>query len=47
VLEVKSSLLKPLARIGRPALSWAHDRIVERGLAQFEQHALETRKATE
>ena len=47
VLDVNSSLLRPLARIGRPALSWAHDRIVERGLAQFEQHALETRKATE
>jgi uncharacterized protein YndB with AHSA1/START domain len=40
-LEVRSSLLRPLASIGRPALSWAHDRIVERGLAQFEQHALE------
>ena len=41
VLDVKSSLLRPLARVGRPALSWAHDRIVERGLAQFEVHALE------
>jgi hypothetical protein len=46
-LEVRSSLLRPLATIGRPALSWAHDRIVERGLVQFEQHALETRKPAE
>jgi uncharacterized protein YndB with AHSA1/START domain len=46
-LEVRSSLLRPLATIGRPALSWAHDRIVERGLVQFEQHALESRKLAE
>ena len=39
-LEVQSSLLKPLAVVARPALSWAHDRIVERGLAQFEAYAL-------
>ncbi|MEX2100519.1 MAG: SRPBCC family protein [Acidimicrobiia bacterium] len=40
-LEVRSSLLRPLASVARPALSWAHDRIVERGLVQFEQHALD------
>ena len=40
-LEVRSSLLRPLASIARPALSWAHDRIVERGLVQFEAHALD------
>ena len=40
-LEVRSSLLRPLATIGRPALAWGHDRIVERGLAQFESHALD------
>ncbi len=39
-LEVRSSLLRPLATIARPALSWAHDRIVERGLTQFEARAL-------
>ena len=47
MLNVRSSLLRPLATIGRPALSWAHDRIVERGLAQFELHALESRKPAE
>jgi uncharacterized protein YndB with AHSA1/START domain len=46
-LEVRSSLLRPLATVGRPALSWAHDQIVERGLAQFELHALESRKPAE
>jgi hypothetical protein len=39
-LEVQSPLLRPLATVGRPALSWAHDRIVERGLVQFEERAL-------
>jgi len=41
-LDVRSSLLRQLAVVARPMLSWAHDRIVERGLAQFEQHALAT-----
>ncbi len=40
-LDVQSSLLRPLATIARPALAWAHDRIVERGLVQFESHALD------
>ena len=40
-LEVTSALLRPLSVVARPALAWAHDRIVERGLEQFEQHALE------
>jgi hypothetical protein len=42
-LDVRSHLLRPLAAVARPALSWAHDRIVERGLAQFEAHALTDR----
>jgi hypothetical protein len=40
-LEVQSSLLRPLATIARPALKWAHDQVVERGLVQFESHALD------
>ena len=43
-LEVQSPRLRPLATIGRPALAWAHDRIVERGLAQFEARALQARR---
>jgi uncharacterized protein YndB with AHSA1/START domain len=42
-LEVRSGMLRPLAAVARPALAWAHDRIVERGLAQFEEHALAER----
>jgi predicted DNA repair protein MutK len=36
-------MLRVLALVGRPAMAWAHDRIVERGLAQFEGHALRER----
>jgi uncharacterized protein YndB with AHSA1/START domain len=42
-LELRAPLLRTLALVGRPAMAWAHDRIVERGLAQFEAHALEDR----
>jgi hypothetical protein len=41
-LNVRSSLLRPFATVARPALKWAHDRIVERGLEQFEQRALQS-----
>jgi uncharacterized protein YndB with AHSA1/START domain len=40
-LSVTSPLLRPLSTVARPALAWAHDRIVERGLAQFETYALD------
>jgi Polyketide cyclase / dehydrase and lipid transport len=46
-LNVESGLLRPLATVARPALSWAHDRIVERGLDQFEERALQNRKHVE
>jgi hypothetical protein len=46
-LNVRSALLRPLATVARPALSWAHDRIVERGLDQFEERALQNRKHVE
>ena len=42
-LSVTSPLLRPFSLVARPALAWAHDRIVERGLAQFETYALEER----
>jgi predicted DNA repair protein MutK len=42
-LELQSPLLRTLAFVGRPAMAWAHDRIVERGLVQFEGHALQER----
>jgi hypothetical protein len=46
-LDVQSPLLRPMATVARPALSWAHDRIVERGLDQFEERALQTRRMAE
>jgi hypothetical protein len=42
-LELRAPVLRSLARVARPAMAWAHDRIVERGLAQFEGHALQAR----
>jgi uncharacterized protein YndB with AHSA1/START domain len=42
-LDLRAPLLRSLAVVGRPAMAWAHDRIVERGLAQFEGHALRGR----
>ena len=42
-LEVQAPLLRSFARVARPAMAWAHDRIVERGLVQFEDHALRER----
>ena len=42
-LDLRAPLLRSLARVARPAMAWAHDRIVERGLVQFEGHALRER----
>ena len=41
--ELRAPLLRTVAIFGRPAMAWAHDRIVERGLTQFEGHALRER----
>jgi len=40
---LSSPLLRSFAVLARPAMAWAHDRIVERGLEQFEGHALQER----
>jgi uncharacterized protein YndB with AHSA1/START domain len=42
-LDLRAPLLRSFARVARPAMAWAHDRIVERGLEQFEGHALQER----
>jgi uncharacterized protein YndB with AHSA1/START domain len=42
-LDLRAPFLRSLAVVARPAMAWAHDRIVERGLAQFEGHALRDR----
>lgn len=41
--RLRAPLLRTLAIVGRPAMAWGHDRIVERGLVQFEGHALRER----
>ncbi len=42
-LELRAPVLRAMAVVARPAMAWAHDRIVERGLEQFEGHALRGR----
>ena len=39
-LEVQGRMLDALATVARPALTWAHDRIVERGRRDFARRAL-------
>jgi hypothetical protein len=39
-LELANPVLRNLARAARPAMVWAHDRVVAAGVAQFEQRAL-------
>ncbi len=40
-LRLRDPLLRRLALVGRPAMSWAHDRIVDVGVRQFEARALD------
>ena len=44
-LELRDPTLRRLARIARPAMTWAHDRVVAGGLRQFEARALDGRTA--
>jgi uncharacterized protein YndB with AHSA1/START domain len=39
-LELQDRVLRPLARFARPAMVWAHDRVIEVGLREFERVAL-------
>ena len=39
-LEVHNSLLRPLAMFARPAIVWAHDRVIEMGFREFERRTL-------
>jgi uncharacterized protein YndB with AHSA1/START domain len=39
-LELQDRWLARLARVARPAMAWAHDRVVEVGVRQFERVAL-------
>jgi len=40
-LELRDRLLRPLAMLTRPAMVWAHDRVIEVGLREFERVALD------
>jgi hypothetical protein len=42
-LELRDPVLRNVARVARPAMAWAHDRVVEMGVTQFEQRALDGR----
>jgi uncharacterized protein YndB with AHSA1/START domain len=39
-LDLRAPLLRRLALVGRPLMAWAHDRIIEHGLDEFERRAL-------
>ena len=39
-LELREPWLRRFARVGRPVLAWAHDRIIGIGVRQFERVAL-------
>jgi uncharacterized protein YndB with AHSA1/START domain len=41
VLELRDTLLRPLSMFARPAMVWAHDRVIETGLRDFERRALD------
>ena len=40
-LELQDPVLRPLAVVTRPAMRWAHDRVVESGLAEFRRRAVD------
>ena len=42
-LELRDSLLRTLSMFTRPAMVWAHDRVIEMGLRDFERRALDGR----
>ncbi|HEX6311021.1 MAG TPA: SRPBCC family protein [Acidimicrobiia bacterium] len=39
-LDLRDPVLRRFAVVGRPAMAWAHDRVVDVGVRQFEQRAL-------
>jgi uncharacterized protein YndB with AHSA1/START domain len=43
-LQLRNPVLRSLSVVARPAMVWAHDRVVELGVAQFERRALNRRR---
>jgi hypothetical protein len=44
-LELQDNVLRQLARFARPMMLWAHDRVIDTGLREFERRALTGRRA--
>lgn len=44
-LELRDPVLRNVARVARPAMVWAHDRVVAAGVAEFEERARFSRPA--
>lgn len=42
-LALEDPFLRALARVARPAMAWAHDRVVDSGLDEFRRRALDDR----
>jgi hypothetical protein len=46
-LEVRDRMLRQVARVARPVMVWAHDRVVETGVQQFRHRALDGSRPVE
>lgn len=42
-LELRDRMLRSVSVVSRPAMVWAHDRVIEVGLREFERRALDGR----
>ncbi len=40
-LRLVDAVLRPLAVVARPAMAWAHDRVIDVGLDQFRRHVVD------
>jgi len=40
-LHLRDRLLRPLSSVARPAMRWAHDRVVETGLREFRRRVVD------
>ena len=42
-LELRDPVLRPLATLARPAMRWAHDRVIDVGVIEFQRRAIDGR----
>ncbi len=40
-LHLRDRVLRPLSSVARPAMRWAHDQVVDTGLAEFRRRAID------